>query len=496
MDGEARSAYKDILLIFAVWLILIGTMRVLQWMGLDFGFDIRPFGEFRNWMDLLNDGTGWKPAKLFWILDYRNALSPWWYLAARPLLEAIPAAPLILHLLAGLFVGVCAYLLMAELTFSRSFGLSVGLLSSLFIVNVYRDGVIWNFVGALGCSLLSIWLFALFCKDRRNSGYFGASLVVWFIAFGTYTIQTGAMGAIFFVSLRDQLAVSSWPRAMFKAALDVLPYAALLALYLLIWITTTADQVPSAFTFQFSPAAFAKSLAFGIWNEHYHFFWIWLVRGRAMAVLFLILALAILVLAWSVQGRDCVRPTIQSLCFALLIGACIAAPTVVLEAMSDLWIPGTRWPMLLQFWSPFLFCVLSFALMSSVPARFWRPIWLTFNACAAAFVILLVLGFNRTQVLHVRQERVFFDQLGSAVAQDRASGMNFPRHYLIQLAEPAPFLPFGRLRDVYARTLLGRDVTFEVVATFPKPSANETLLLWKDQHLAKPIDEVPSRPGL
>lgn len=496
MNGGARFAYKDILLIFAVWLIFIGTMRVLQWMGLDYGFDIRPFGEFRNWMDLLNEGTGWKPAKLFWSLDYRNALSPWWYLAARPLIEAIPAAPLILQLLAGLFVGVCGYLLLAELTFSRAFGLSVGLLSSLFIVNAYRDGVIWNFVGALGCSLLSIWLFALFCQDRRKSGYLGASLVVWFIAFGTYTIQTGAMGAIYFVSLRDRLTVCSWPRAMWKAALDVLPYAALLALYLLIWITTTADQVPSAFTFKFSPAALSKSLAFGIWNEYYQFFWIWLVRGPPMAVLFVLLAALILVLGWLVQGRDCVRPTIQSLCFALLIGACVAAPTVILEAMSDVWLPGTRWPMLLQFWSPFLFCVLSFALMSALPVRFWRPTWLTFNACAAAFVILLDLGFNRTQVLHVRQERVFFDQLGSAVAQDRASGKNFPRRYLIQLVEPAHFLPFGRLRDVYARTLLGRDVTFEVVATFPKSSGNETFLLWKDQHLAKPIDLVPSGPAL
>ena len=38
MNGEARFEYKDILFIFAVWLILIGTMRVLQWLGLDFGF--------------------------------------------------------------------------------------------------------------------------------------------------------------------------------------------------------------------------------------------------------------------------------------------------------------------------------------------------------------------------------------------------------------------------------------------------------------------------
>ena len=108
-------------------------------------------------------------------MDHRNALSPWWYIAARPLIDSVPAAPLILHLLVGLFVGVAAYLLLVELTRSRSFALSVGILSALFLPNVYRDEVIWNFVGALGCTLLSIWLFALFCKDRRKNGYLAAS---------------------------------------------------------------------------------------------------------------------------------------------------------------------------------------------------------------------------------------------------------------------------------------------------------------------------------
>ena len=100
---------------------------MLQAMSLDFGFHIWPFGEFRNWIELLQDGPGFGAAKLFWAVDHRNALSPWWYLAARPLIEAVPWAPLFLYLLAGLFVGVSAYLLFAELTQSRSFGLSVGI---------------------------------------------------------------------------------------------------------------------------------------------------------------------------------------------------------------------------------------------------------------------------------------------------------------------------------------------------------------------------------
>ena len=147
-----------------------------------------------------------------------------------------------------------------------------------------------------------------------------------------------------------------------------------------------------------------------------------------MTVVFGLNVLVMLVLLhWSRPG-DYVKPTMKSLGFALLIAACIAGPTIVLEAMSNLWTPGTRWPMLMQFWSPFVFCVVVFTAISAVPDRFWWPLWKSVTACAAAFVILLVLGFNRTQVIHARQERAFFAELQSTVTQDRLSGANTSPH--------------------------------------------------------------------
>ena len=136
------------------------------------------------------------------------------------------------------------------------------------------------------------------------------------------------------------------------------------------------------------------------------------------------------------------------------------------------------------------FCLLAFTAMSAVPNRFWSPLWKAVTACAAAFVILLVLGFNRTQVVNARQERAFFAELQSFVTQDRLSGAKFPRHYLIQLAEPAPFLPVSQLADRYAHTILGRDVTFRVVKAFPAPLEENTLLIWKDERLSKPLSAM------
>jgi hypothetical protein len=142
--------------------------------------------------------------------------------------------------------------------------------------------------------------------------------------------------------------------------------------------------------------------------------------------------------------------------------------------------------MVMQFWSPLVLFLLVFAATLTMPDRFWRPIWKGLTACVTAFIILLVLGFNHTQVIHVRKERAFFAELQSAVTQDGISGLTFPRRYIIQYSEAAPLIPVGHLADVYAHTILGRHVTFEFVRVLPEASANNTILIWKDQHLLRP----------
>ena len=237
----------------------------------------------------------------------------------------------------------------------------------------------------------------MFCKDRSKNGYLAASYVAWFVAIGTYTIQIGAIGAIFFVSLRARLTAKSWISAFLGAGADILPYAAFLILYLMLWITTSAAVIPLGLHFQFSFAALVRSIASGAWNDYYYVFWIWLLMAgpRLMVVVFAFLAAAsFLLLRATVTARTkYARPTLQCLGFAVLISACIVGPTVMLEAGS-VWTPGTRWPMLMQFSTPFAFCAVTFAIMSVVPDRLWWPLWQTLTGCAVAFVILLGLGFN------------------------------------------------------------------------------------------------------
>jgi hypothetical protein len=144
----------------------------------------------------------------------------------------------------------------------------------------------------------------------------------------------------------------------------------------------------------------------------------------------------------------------------------------------------------MEFWSPLVFCVLMFSALSFAPARAWRPAWLTVTAGAAAFVMVLALGFNRTQVVFTRQERDFYAQLRALVEQDRATGARFPRRYMIRPEEPLYFVHGpGWLRGAYARTILGPDVELGLVDDEPSiPRArDETSLVWRQGKLSRGV---------
>ena len=147
-----------------------------------------------------------------------------------------------------------------------------------------------------------------------------------------------------------------------------MPYAAFLLLYVMIWITTTPAAIEAMYRLEFSLGALMKSVEAGLWNDAYGIFWIWL-RGAGllvMASVFAILAPVIWFMIGDRAGVTVAKPGVSALGFASLIGACVVAPTVAVEAMSATWFPGSRWPMLLQFWSPFMFCLVVFAIISRV----------------------------------------------------------------------------------------------------------------------------------
>jgi hypothetical protein len=476
-------ASRDALVIVASWSILVVTMLTLGGLGFDFGFAVWPFGETRNWVEFLQDGQGSAAAKLFWKVDNRNALAPWLYIPLRSLIARFEPIFLILHLLAGLLVGVLAYFTIREVTQQRDrlFALSCGILISLFIVNGYRDGIVWTQLVALGCTLAAIWSFARFLNtDRISYGFFGLSIVAWLMAIGIYTLQCGAVGVIvvlsFLQSVRGKtLAPGLVIRGVGRALLDAVPYLAVLAIYLMIWRTTSAVGVPEEWSLRLSFGQFMASVLEGIWHTDYKYFLVWVKAGGGalMFAVFAIASVGLWVLFYFSRAEHDARSipiSGRDLALVGLIALCVVAPTVILEAASDMWTPGTRWRMLMQFSTPLLFCMISAALLAALPIargsklNFWRLEIAVAGGCA----ILLALGFNHSQVVYTKSEKQFFADLTREIAHDRQRSAQFPRTYIVK-AE-VPNLYYGnRMSDVYARTLLGADVTLRFVPPLRVP---------------------------
>jgi len=483
-------ASRDALVIVASWSILVVTMLTLGRLGFDFGFAVWPFGEIRNWMEFLQDGQGSAAANLFWKLDNRNALAPWLYIPLRSLIARFESIFLILHLLTGLLVGVLAYFTIREVTQQRDrlFALSCGILISLFIVNAYRDGIVWTQLVALGCTLAAIWSFARFLNtDRIAYGFFGLSIVAWLMAIGIYTLQCGAVGAVVVLSfLHSMQGKTLTPglviRGIGHALLDALPYLAMLVIYLMIWRTTAAVDIPSL---RLSFGQLMVSVLEGIWHTDYKDFLVW-VRDSGGALMFAVFAIAsvglwvLIYFSGAEHNARSIPISGRDLALIGLITLCVVAPTVVLEAASDLWTPGTRWRMLMQFSTPLLFCTISAALLAALPiARGSKlNVWRLEIAIAGGGAIVLALGFNHTQVVYTKSEKQFFADLTREIAHDRQRSAQFPRTYIVKAV---PNIYYGnRLSDVYARTLLGADVTFRLVPPLRVPYDDKKMAFTTD----------------
>ena len=100
----------DLCFIFASFALAIGVISLLGSLGLPFGFDVFPFGEDDNWVDMLRRG-GWSgagAAQLSWQLDHRNPLSAWWYIAARGLILNFEQGLLWLRYIMALALALCS----------------------------------------------------------------------------------------------------------------------------------------------------------------------------------------------------------------------------------------------------------------------------------------------------------------------------------------------------------------------------------------------------
>jgi hypothetical protein len=364
------------------------------------------------------------------------------------------------------------------------------------MANRYTDQIIWNFQGALAASMLSVAAYAQFItKARRPYHLYGLSLVFWFFAFGTYTIQSGAVVAIAYLALRDALSrgvdypsnsFTSLFRRLGRAILDLIPYAALFGLFVLIWQTTMgplADVVP----LKFHAAAFFQSLKEGLVNGDLLIFynWIWSVphplvfiaaAGVSAAALCLVLQLHASRLVCETPGV-----TWGMLLDLLVVFACLALPTVLLESSSQIWGPGTRWPMIYQVTTPVVIIGAIAGLILAI-RRTWGPqLWKGAIALVVGIGALFSLSENWIQNEFVSNERFIRDSIQRLVAEDSVV-MGMPPHQVLVMLG-GPERRWWRSADVLSPTiarvwLRGVDTSFRLVP-WSAPFSNGWQSWWR-----------------
>ena len=426
--------------------------------GSSLGFSVWPVGEARNWLAILQDGPGTAAPKIFWAIDGRNPLSPWWYVAARPIFDHLPQAFLLMQIAMSGLLGLSTYLLVYELSDrgNRRIAIAAGILTSLFIANIRLDGIHWNFVGATAATVLCIWTYLRYanCSSPGRTLWYGLSICLWLLAIGTYTIQSGAIIAVFLLAV--MMPARDWRAKLATAVGDTVPYGIVIILFVLIWKTSEPGGIT---TTPLSPSAqgVLASISEGIWHSSYGVLWSW-----ASSLSFFQLIVFFAVPALAAMSAICFTPrdsqthsfNLQTVIKMGLVAVSVVMPTIALEGSGTMWGPGTRWPMVMQFWTPMFFLVVLSALTLLVNKEALRTsIWVGGISVMAGCSGAAFAGMNLNQVYLTATDRQYFAALTHIINDEIQEGRRFPRHYVIKI-DPGVSAPSDYVSVPYSKTAL------------------------------------------
>jgi hypothetical protein len=462
----------DCTLIALSWLLFLVSILALNILGAPVGFNVWPTGEERVWMELMQKSMGIGIAHDFWQINDRNPVSPWWYVSFRPLLLYVENGFLFARYFMSLLCAWATYLCFMEVTQgrARSTALVIGIFCAVFMANGYIDSIYWYMIGALAASLMSVWAYMRFINGgRREVSWYGLSLVLWFFAFSSYTIQTGAVIAVLYLSIVNSTALKpqeTWRRAV----LDALPYIGIFCIFLLVWLTTARPEMYEYYRLRPSFIQALSTLRYAIWHPDFTNFITWSASVIFSPAGFVVFG-AVLVLVGSGVYADLglarrTSPLAPKRADALHIAAVTVAlmlPTMALEASSTTWFPSTRWRMVHQLWVPaylgaivMLFAVLARHFLSEQRAK---VVWSAAVGAVAAFLIAVGAGHNIQQIRLTNAEKRVFEGIASVV--DRNSQI---KHFIIKLSPESGWKSFDTLSPTYMSTWFpGKNLTLRFV---------------------------------
>jgi hypothetical protein len=444
---------RCLLAILGVWSLYLCALAGLGWLGQGTSLMVWPMGEDRNWIDLLMRRSPGETARGFWAIDHRNPLSPWWYIAFKPLILGWPQGLYLLRQCVSLVLAVSTYALVVTWlgTGARRFAATIGCLIVLFTANAFFDQIYWNFHVALISSILCVTCFLRHRQAPGTGQWLATSLVLWLVAIATYTIQTGAIVAIAYAAwtLRERSpgdlgALRGWRGGIRDTIQATLPFAAILLLFVLIWQTTSVPA--EKFIGGASAGRLWESLSAGLWHQDSPLMRDVLALSTHRIAYWMVAALVFLG-AFALAGAPTLpAPRLVSL---LVLAGCLAIPTLFVETAGTQWPPGSRWRMIYQFTTPIFYVTLIGMLAWCLPAKAAALVWRNSLAACFSLAVLASLAHNERQVELTTSER----NLRRAIIQDAASQPHrYPLTYLVLLQDDSRWFSMDVLSGVYART--------------------------------------------
>src|SRR6516165_845630 len=442
------SRISPLLIIVLVWaagnLLLLG----LQALRFDVGFNVHPLGEDRVMIRLMDNYPGLKIHQQFWAtLEGRNPLASWWYQAFSPLIFLIPEGLYLLRKLVDLLLAASVYLLVDKMTRAKlpKFALACGVLVLFWNFSGYIEQIIWIPLIAFGLSILSVYFYCRYLDSgRATADYLVISLLLFFVALATYSIQCGVPIAVFLLGLfRRQEPSGAWrlSSAVCEAIKDTVFFGVLFVLFIQVWMTTS---VPMDNFFHVDPSLLPNRFLRSISNLVWHYDTTYLIRSLSqhwplwLAVASAGVSAILFYWAFVVFARKVATPRTAGLSvpyldlvLVLAVFCALATPTLLLESTTEIWSPGTRSRMFQQGFQPIAYLSILFLLTEYLFRRAGRGVEYVRNVgipllCAMGAVV--GLEYNR----QLSEQTMFECKLETALKKI-VPELGKPTHFVVKM---------------------------------------------------------------
>jgi len=409
-QSKFRSGF---FIICSVWGIGVAVLALLNILHSQNGF-LWPMGQDLDWSLILKQGVGSVAAGQEYALDHRNPLSAWFYTIASPLILNFEYGFHLLHLISCLMLGVSVYLLIWQFCRGRVllFPAITGSIISLWWFWSNSTQVVSLMLAVLALSVLTVWSYCCYVDSERTRGiFYGWSITLWLLGISTYTIQCGAIIPIFLIA-----AFRGPSKSIKRAVIDILPYCFVGAAFMGIWIASAypffADiGVKQTTHFNISWGQLLQSMKFFIWHPSLSIYLnnalsVWSISSiMLIVVIFTIIVGAIVFKTFSAKDfeKNYFR---QGAAWTLVTAIGLAIPTLLLEASSATWLPGTRSDMMYAAFVPMVFFSI---LIGITPVRAMKYITLIGASVFGSLIILLNLEQNRQGIDLMRWQQALIN---------------------------------------------------------------------------------------